>query len=73
MDLKDYVERFESSRIKNDKEIQSLKEENIELSTQVAYLSEVVVRSMVDEDKLNDELALSKRREEKRRKVEKRA
>ena len=37
---------------------------NLELSTLVDHLSEEVVRSMMDEDKLKDDLALSKRREE---------
>jgi hypothetical protein len=46
MDLNDYIVKFESSRIKNKKEIQRLKEENLELSTQVDHLSEEVVRSM---------------------------
>jgi hypothetical protein len=52
MDLHDYIIKFESSRMKNKKEIRILKEENLELSTQVAHLSEEVVRSIKDEDKL---------------------
>ena len=64
MDVKDNFESFESSKLKNEKEIQSLKEENLRLSTQVDHLSDEVVRSMVEEDKLRDELALSKRIEE---------
>jgi hypothetical protein len=63
MGLKDN-EGFESSRLENEKEIQSLKEENLRLSTLVDHLSSEVVRSMKDEDKLRDELALSKRNEE---------
>ncbi|KAK1592668.1 hypothetical protein Q3G72_028566 [Acer saccharum] len=63
-DSVDYVERFKSSKIKNEKEIQRLKVENLELSTQVNHLNGEVVRSMVDEDKLKNELALSMRREE---------
>ena len=41
-----------------------LKEENLELSTHVAQLSEEVVRSIKNEDKLIEELDLSKRNEE---------
>ena len=64
MGLKDNIEGFESSRLENEKEIQSLKEENLRLSTLVDHLSSEVVRSMEDEDKLKEELALSKRNEE---------
>ena len=64
MDREDYLRRVESLRIMNEKEIQLLKEENLKLSTQVDHLSREVVRSMVDEDKLRDELALSKKNEE---------
>ena len=64
MDLHDYITKFESSRMKNKREIRRLKEENLELSTQVDQLSEEVVRSMKNEDKLREELVLSKRNEE---------
>ena len=64
IDLHDYIIKFESSRIRNKKEIRRLKEENLELLTQVDHLNGEVVRSMKDEDKLKDGLALSKRREE---------
>ena len=50
MDLQDYITKFESSMIKNKKEIRRLKEENLELSTQVDQLSEEVVRSIKNED-----------------------
>ena len=63
MDLKDYMEKFESSRLKNKREIRRLKEENLELSTQIDQLNEEVVRSTKNEDKLREELALSKRNE----------
>ena len=55
MDREDYLKRFESYQIKNEKEIQNLQEENLKLSTQVDHLSREVVRSMIDEDKLRDE------------------
>ena len=45
MDRENYLQRFESSRTKNKKEIQRLKEENLKLSTKVTHLSEEVVRS----------------------------
>ena len=64
MDLKDNFESFESSKLKNEKEIQRLKEELLRLSTQVDDLNDEVIRSMVEEDKLKYELALSKRNEE---------
>ncbi|KAK0576898.1 hypothetical protein LWI29_025040 [Acer saccharum] len=64
MDLQDYMVKFESSRLKNKREIKRLKEENLELSTHVDQLSEEVVRSMKNEDKLREELALAKRNEE---------
>ena len=64
MDLQDYIVKFESSRLKNKREIKRLKEENLELSTHVDQLSEEVVRSTSNEDKLREELALSKRIEE---------
>ncbi|KAI9164818.1 hypothetical protein LWI28_002665 [Acer negundo] len=64
MDLQDYIVKFESSRLKNKREIKRLKEENLELSTQVDHLSEQVMRSKKNEDKLRDELALSLRNEE---------
>ena len=67
MDPIDYKIKVESSRMRNKKEIRRLKEVNLELSTLVDHLSEEVVRSMVDEDKLKDDLALSKRREEELR------
>ena len=64
MALKDYIEKFESSRLKNKREIRRLNEENLDLSTQVNHLSEEVVRTMESEDKLIKELDLSKRSEE---------
>ena len=67
MDHEDHLKRFESYRIKNEKEIQTLKEEILKLSTQVDHLSSEVVRSIKDEDKLRDELALSMRNQEELR------
>src|SRR5579862_7286688 len=64
MDLKDNFEGLESPKLKNENEIQRLREELLRLSTQVDHLNDEVVRSMVEEDKLKDELALSKRNEE---------
>ncbi|KAK1552795.1 hypothetical protein Q3G72_023586 [Acer saccharum] len=64
MDLQDYITKFESSRMKNKREIRRLKEENFEQSTQVDQLNEEVVRSMKNDDKLKEELALFKRNEE---------
>ncbi|KAK0592856.1 hypothetical protein LWI29_026653 [Acer saccharum] len=64
MDLNDYKVKVESSMMRNKEEIRRLKEENLELSTLVDHLCEEVVRSMADEDKLKEDLALSKRREE---------
>ena len=64
MDLQDYITKFESSRIKNKREIRSLKEENLKLPIQVDHLSGEVVRTKKIEGKLRDELALSKRNDE---------
>ena len=64
MDPNDYKVKVESSMMRNKEEIRRLKEENLELSTLVDHLCEEVVRSMADEDKLKEDLALSKRREE---------
>ncbi|KAK4844620.1 hypothetical protein QYF36_022391 [Acer negundo] len=64
MDLQDYIVKFESSRLKNKREIRRLKEENLELSTQVDHLSEQVMRSKKNENKLRDELAMYMRNEE---------
>ncbi|KAK1576340.1 hypothetical protein Q3G72_013070 [Acer saccharum] len=64
MDIHDYIVKFESSRLKNKRKIRRLKEENLELSTQIDHLSEEVVRTIENEDKLRKELDLSKRSEE---------
>jgi hypothetical protein len=64
LDLNDYKVKVESSMMRNKNEIRRLEEVNLELSSLVDHLCEEVVRSMEDEDKLKEELSLSKRREE---------
>ena len=64
MDFQDSIVKSESSRLKNKKEIQRLKEENLDLLAHIDHLSEQVERSKNIEDKLRKELDLSKRNEE---------
>ena len=52
MDHEDFINYFQSSKIKSKKEIQRLKEKNLELTTKVTHLSKEVVRSKEIEDKL---------------------
>ena len=64
MNVHDYIVKFESSRMKNKRELKRLKEEKLELSTHVDHLSEQVERSKKIKDKLIQELDLSNRNED---------
>ena len=62
--LAKYHTEFNELAIKSTRKIQRLREENLELSSHNDHLSEKVERSKKIEDKLRDELALSKRNDE---------
>ena len=64
MDVHDFIVKCESSLKKKDRILRIFKEENLKLSTHNDHLSKQVEESKKIEDKLRDELALSKRNEE---------
>ncbi|KAK1575680.1 hypothetical protein Q3G72_007535 [Acer saccharum] len=64
MDVNDFIVKCESSLKKNNRKLKILEDENLELSTHNDHLSNQVEASKKIEDKLRDELAMSKRNEE---------
>ena len=62
--VNDFIVKCESSLKKNNRKLKILEDENLELSTHNDHLSKQVERSKMIEDKLRDELAMSKRNEE---------